>query len=170
MAVEYFFDILSYFTLGTLVLAVVWEVFKRFPQKKADVWITVLISYGASETLKFFINRPRPDFTNVFRGVGTSFPSSHATVAFAVFFFYLLSCHSLAHKKSGGGDLVPNQPDWLSQRVPMLSFTLMLAILTALLRVMAGLHYFSDIFAGIILGFIISWMLAHYDVSFRRMK
>ncbi len=168
----YLFDVLSYFTLGLLFLSVLFIVYRSHRTRLEDLGITVLIAFFASEFIKFLTDKPRPDFEEVFRSTGTSFPSTHTTFAFAIFFFYIISCQVLSSKQDRGNNSLAKikLPFLSSKDVAFLLYLFVLAMLTALFRVYAGLHFYSDIIAGIVLGFVISWMLAHYDISFRRIK
>ncbi len=72
------------------------------------------------------------------KGMEKSFPSGHATALFALAFsvyFY--------HKKWGAGLLI-------------------ICFISVLARVMAGVHYLSDILAGVALGWFSAWIIHTY--------
>lgn len=103
-------------------------------------WLpSILLPWGVTLLLSTWIKRPRPYQAHKFKPIitpsiaTTSFPSEHATVAFALAAIFLI------------GNL-------------MLVFPLMLvaAILVAISRVAAGVHYFSDISVGALIGFSLS--------------
>lgn len=101
-------------------------------------WIPALfLPWGVSLLLSTWIQRPRPyqsyDVEPVMRpSVETaSFPSEHATIAFAI-----------------AAVFIPTGPFFF--------IVLMCAMLVALSRVAAGVHYFSDILVGALIGFSLS--------------
>ncbi len=72
------------------------------------------------------------------KGMEKSFPSGHATALFAVavsVYFY--------HKKWGAGLLI-------------------ICFISVLARVIAGVHYLSDILAGVALGWFSAWVVKNY--------
>lgn len=99
------------------------------------VALTVIIAFAAERLIGFLWFRPRPFVT--LEGVvkladrlphEKSFPSSHATLAFAMAFGLLL------HNRKWGETL------------------LAVAVLVALSRVAAGVHYPSDVLGGLAIG------------------
>jgi len=99
--------------------------------------------YFSEFFLKFIIARPRP--SEAVGGIilttpgNYSFPSTHATLAFA--FAYLLS-----------------------REEPRLKFWFyLLAVLICLSRIYLGAHYPSDVVAGSLLGFAVGMFAVHLD-------
>jgi undecaprenyl-diphosphatase len=92
--------------------------------------------YGVTEIIRFFYHRPRPFLTyhvhQLIPETSYSFPSGHST-----FFFAFSYAVYLYNKKWG---------------IWFLSATTVLTIA----RIMAGVHYPSDIVGGIILGTLVA--------------
>lgn len=97
----------------------------------------ILLPWGVSLLISSWIQRPRPYLAHAFTPIHTpsvattSFPSEHATVAFA-----------LAATISGAGMFFYG--------------ALFIASLVAVSRVASGVHYFSDIFVGACIGLSLS--------------
>jgi len=94
--------------------------------------------------LKELFARDRPsDHIGELLQYGYSFPSGHATMSMTLAFvlFYLLY-----HKVTGG------------YRVAVILFALLFPLLVGFSRIYLGVHYFSDVSAGLMLG--IFWVVA----------
>lgn len=100
---------------------------------------TAALSWAVAHFAKDFIAHPRPS------GIPTlltpddiySFPSGHASYMFALAF----TMHYL-DKKAG-------------------RILFVLALLTGIARVLAGVHFWYDIVGGVVLGFVISWLVVY---------
>lgn len=94
--------------------------------------------FGVAEAIRFFYHRPRPfvyhNIDRLFSESSYSFPSGHA-----IFFFALAAGVYHYNHKVG---------NWLFA----------LAVLITVARVVAGVHYPSDILAGAVLGIITSYL------------
>lgn len=101
----------------------------------------VVVSEVFIQTIRFLYNRPRPfEVLNIahqllFHGVGGSFPSAHATVAFAIATSVFL-----------------RRPRW----GVLFIFG---AALVALGRVAGGVHWPSDIIAGALIGIVSAYIV-----------
>jgi len=95
-----------------------------------SVIIAILISYA----FKYLILRPRPNLLPLLIKSSPSFPSTHALVAFSAFFF-------IQKIKNKTGKII----------------LMIIMILVSLTGFYNGVHYLSDVFAGMILGLIISY-------------
>ena len=98
---------------------------------------TPVLAWAVSHTLKDITARPRPDLTAalIIPDSLYSFPSGHATLMFA------LAATMYAYDKRAGWILF-----WL-------------ALVTGASRVLAGVHYWYDILAGAILGYVVSLII-----------
>lgn len=89
---------------------------------------------GFIQLMKFFIMRPRPflamSFAPLVTAANSSFPSSHAGFVFSALPFF------------------NDKKYWL-----------MFASLVAISRVYAGVHYFSDVIFGGVIGYGIGWIV-----------
>lgn len=99
---------------------------------------SIIARFGVTELIRFFYHRPRPfaalpDVHSLFTDSAWSFPSGHAT-----FFFAMATAVYLYNKKWG-----------------TLFFSA--TILMIVSRVVAGVHYPSDIVAGAIIGAAVAY-------------
>ena len=122
-------------SLVFVAAALWWDVRRRQPPLTA---LTVAVAFGLSSavstTLKLLVDRERPDTAALIDLPATaSFPSGHATTAFAAAVALTL--------------LVPRAGWW----------ALPLAAVVAYSRVYLGVHYWSDIIAGALLGASVAW-------------
>lgn len=130
-------DYLLYFLIFFLVAwALVWKNFRV----AAFALVTAFFSrFLVTEIIRFFYDRPRPFETleNIKQltshTTGSSFPSGHAAFAFGLAFFIFL------HNKKKG------------------ICYLTVALLIGLGRVVAGVHYPSDILGGLAVGLVSAW-------------
>ncbi|HTR20279.1 MAG TPA: phosphatase PAP2 family protein [Gemmatimonadales bacterium] len=90
------------------------------------------------ETLKLVFGRPRPAGALIVLPGSTSFPSGHAAATAALYVIL--------------GLLVADLQTAPAARRATLVTALVLPILTAASRVYLGVHYFSDVVAGLLLG------------------
>ena len=111
-----------------------------------EVLVAVILSrFLITEIIRFFYNRPRP-FQEAFvyqlfsHDPGYAFPSGHAA-----FFFALAAAIFLYHKGWG-------------------SLFFAAAFLISISRVIAGIHWPSDILAGALIGVVSAWVV-HYFVN-----
>lgn len=139
---------LIYFLMGAIAfVAIFWYV--RHPGEWKHPLLFVIAVYGSAfiarivvvESLRVLVDRMRPFevlpavYQLVAHTAGKSFPSGHAS-----FFFAAASALMVYHKKAG------------------IAF-LCAAFLTSLARVIAGVHWPSDIFAGAIVGILTAWII-----------
>jgi membrane-associated phospholipid phosphatase len=108
------------------------------------LWLTVIGSQVTTYSGKYILARPRPDFVLDVTAATPSFPSGHTTGALAVYGFIayavlrdLSSPRARFDVAFGAGILI---------------------CLIALSRIFLGVHYSSDVAAGLLVGFF--WLLA----------
>ena len=138
----------SYFPYILIVLFLAILLFSHYHPKleKLEILLTVGISsvvarFGVTELIRFFYHRPRPFLDHAVNQLLTndnwSFPSGHAT-----FFFAVATAIYLYNKKWG-------------------IFFFIAAILMAVSRVIAGIHYPSDIIGGALIGIAVAYVTYH---------
>lgn len=134
----------KYFVIATLFILMIIETFKkdRKPKYSVSIIILLFLTLLLRNFLKAYIGRIRPDLSYaLIYEDAFSFPSGHAqfaTVYYGVFILLLDRKRNLFRKK---------------RIVKILQLLLLLLIiLVGTSRLYLGVHYFFDVFAGIILG------------------
>jgi undecaprenyl-diphosphatase len=131
------------YVLIVVLLALVF--FSQYPnRKKLEILLVagvsgVIARFGVTELIRFFYPRPRPFITlpeihRLLTENSWSFPSGHAT-----FFFALSTAVYLYNKKWG-------------------VFFFAATILMTISRVIAGVHYPSDVLGGAIIGILVAYV------------
>lgn len=129
------------FILGAIAVSWIWQNFEPTDRlaRIAEIFITTLLAWIITFAIEYVVNRPRPYNALGIKPLSLpaietpSFPSAHATIAFAIaglIFFY---------------------------SSPLGIVLLIIAALVALSRVFVGVHYMTDVIAGAIIGFLVSW-------------
>ncbi|MDQ0158339.1 phosphatase PAP2 family protein [Alkalibacillus salilacus] len=105
--------------------------------------INMLGISGLTKGLKLLFERQRPETLEQFDGTGFSFPSGHSTgaITFYGFMIYLIVISQLSKGSK-----------WLIN-----GFLTVWILLVALSRVFVGVHYITDIIAGLAIG--LAWLL-----------
>jgi len=148
---------LSYFFLAiaaigdifiTAVLLLITTIMIWIKNKRLSIWVFSVVVFSGGiipQILKYIVARPRPEYGLYTRG-GYSFPSGHATGA-TVFYGMLIILALMCLKKS-------------RQRGIFVSIAATLIILIGWSRIYLGVHYTSDVIAGIFLGIgqILIWL------------
>lgn len=106
------------------------------PRQAVAVAVGLAGAMLISTVVKSLVARPRPPVEHLQRVTGWSFPSGHATQASAFWFSLALAVYAVS-QLSGWAVVLPSA---------------LLACLVALSRVYLGVHYPSDVIAGVPLG------------------
>jgi len=140
----------STFQWGAFVTVVITLMFILYKKYKTIplIWISLLLSSLIAWLLKVIVKRPRPftGITEIILKEGYSFPSGHATVAFAALPF-------------------------LEESFPRFKWIwLIFIVIIVLLRVYSGIHYLSDVVFGAFLGYSISSLIIWLNKKYNVMK
>ncbi len=140
--VIFFADHFEYFAVAAFLVFVVFSAYSRREKLRISLVaaISVIISRGIiTEIIRYFYHRPRPfsvyPIIQLVTDTHYSFPSGHAA-----FFFALAIAIYFYNKKWGIGFFAA-------------------AILMTLARVIAGVHYPSDILGGAVIGILSAWIV-----------
>lgn len=121
--------------LGTTIGLLTWR-------RCRAVGIAVLVATFSrpllESAIKLLVNRDRPDFERMVDGVGFSFPSGHVMAAVALWGLVPLVVALYTHRR------------WLWWLSVVVSWGLILGIAAS--RVYLGVHWFTDVSAGFIVG------------------
>lgn len=155
-----FFDILTIFLASYLqyLLVAIFVLFLYFSayskRDKLYIFCTTIVSviiarFGITEIIRFLYHRPRPFITHhvyqLFAENDWSFPSGHSA-----FFFAMATAIYFYNKKWGIGFFIA-------------------AILMNLSRIIAGVHYPSDILGGVIVGVFTAYVVFRF-IEKRKVK
>lgn len=140
----------TYLSYVLIVLFLALVFFWHYPQwEKWELFLVVGVSsliarFGVTELIRFFYHRPRPFLTLPVHQLLTesswSFPSGHAT-----FFFALATAVYFYNKKWGIGFFIAT-------------------IFITVSRVIAGIHYPSDIIGGAFIGILVAYATYYFTV------
>ena len=138
----------SYLAYILIVLFLALLFFSQYPKRdKLQILLIIGISaviarFGITELIRFFYHRPRPFLTlpvhQLLTDSAWSFPSGHAT-----FFFAMATAIYLHNKKWGIVFFIAT-------------------ILITISRVIAGVHYPSDIVGGAIIGIAVAYATFYF--------
>ncbi|MEK7133687.1 MAG: phosphatase PAP2 family protein [Patescibacteria group bacterium] len=111
----------------------------------AGLVISVAGAAGIMWVLKHLIIRPRPDiYYQAYPESGFSFPSGHATLAVAFYGFCIVLIRWF----------IPS-PVWKNLATSVLTFLIAAIVFS---RIYLGVHYLSDVVAGMALGGLFVWI------------
>ena len=138
--------------LAFLIIILIW-------QKHTKIALIALASFFGSiavmYTLKNILARPRPELVNrLMAETSYSFPSGHSTIAFTIYPMILLT---LLHFETKTLRVNKNL-------VPIKIFLISFPFLVAFSRLYLGVHYFSDVLAGGLIGLFFA-SLYNYWIS-----
>jgi undecaprenyl-diphosphatase len=126
---------------GVILVGLVVAAFEVHRTRQASVvaFLVVVIGgqYAVAETIKHVVDRTRPDLLNLTGFSGSSFPSGHATAAAAAFMAVALLLGRGRRPRT---------------RAVLVGAAAGVAGLVAATRVLLGVHWFTDVLAGMLLG------------------
>ena len=143
------FKLITYFgnPLPWFIIAA-WLFWAGYEKKSFTLMTILLFSSIASGTLKQIIARPRPTGLIVLDDlVGYSMPSGHSTLAGTIAGYAYFS-------------------NWIKKQFKWT--ILILAILTGVSRLYLGVHYISDVLAGLLLGAILGWSISKLETKINK--
>lgn len=113
------------------------------------LWVTCIGALTTTTIGKLLIGRHRPEITLDVIAPGWSFPSGHATVAMAVYGFI---AYAIARTFSS-----------VSERFEVSYWTAMMIGLIGFSRIFLGVHYFTDVIGGFLVGAF--WLLIGCSIA-----
>lgn len=132
--ITWFFNTLPALTLFLLVSFFM----QKWKSKKTlfEFWCALALSYAFVIGLKVWLGIPRPEL-GIITAFGSSFPSAHTALATTFFLFFL---RFMRHEK----DKI--------RRIIHVSFCILSPVAVGMSRLYLGVHWFSDVLAGFIIG------------------
>jgi membrane-associated phospholipid phosphatase len=161
----FLFQVDRYLIIFLVILVGVF-IYYRKRSRLLDYVIALLLTMSASNTIKYIINKPRPISDFIFEGSG--FPSTHSAVAACVIFFYLLICHTPPETSEQVGKAVKKV--FTTTEGLKCVLVILLGAMVMWLRVTLKAHEWVDVFAGIIVGYLVTMIFMFYDITGRKVK
>ena len=126
------------FVIVALVVVALFE-YRRLPNKWVPVFLVTVVAGEILliNTVKEILDRVRPTFNPIAETLGPSFPSGHSGLAAA---FYAAAALALARKRSP------------RTRALLAGGAVAIAVAVACSRVLLGVHWMSDVIAGLAFG------------------
>ncbi len=142
--IDLFFIIVSQGSLFVFFASIIPMLFDK--KKLLPYALVMIVAYFSSEFFKIIIQRPRPEgILLIAEQQDYSFPSAHASTAGA-----WANTMSKFYKKYA-------KAFWL------------FSLLVCFSRIYVGVHYPSDVIAGLIWGYIVSWFIMKHEKEFFRL-
>lgn len=133
-------------TLYVIIIAVLSLIlFKRWGK---FLCFNILLNFLLNNILKAIFQRQRPDFPHLVNAHGYSYPSGHAMIAVALYGFFIY----FAYKKIQNTIL----------RNSIIGVLSILMIMIPISRIYLGVHYTSDVIAGVMVSTLYLYVFIHY--------
>jgi undecaprenyl-diphosphatase len=128
----------TYFVVAAMIVVAVFE-YRRVPNRWVPVFLATVVvgEVILINAVKELLDRVRPEFNPIAETLGPSFPSGHSGLAAA---FYAAAALALARKRS------PRTRSLLA------GGAVAIAVGVACSRVLLGVHWLSDVIAGLAFG------------------
>jgi len=128
----------TYVVVGALIVVAVFE-YRRVPNKWVPVFLATVVAGEVVlvNAVKELLDRVRPEFNPIAETLGPSFPSGHSGLAAA---FYAAAALVLARRRSP------------RTRALLAGGAAAIAVGVACSRVLLGVHWMSDVIAGLAFG------------------
>lgn len=128
----------TYFVIFALVVVALFE-YRRIPNRWMPVFLVAVVAgeIVLINTIKEILDRVRPTFNPIAETLGPSFPSGHSGLAAA---FYAAAALVLARRRSP------------RTRALLAGGAVAIAVAVACSRVLLGVHWMSDVIAGLAFG------------------
>lgn len=128
-------------TRGVVAIALVATLLeiRRLPSRSLPIFMALVVGgqLAVSNLIKIGVARARPDISRLTGYAGTSFPSGHSTASAATFAAVALIVTRRRSRRA---------------KIAAASLAAGLAVVVAGTRVMLGVHWFTDVSAGLLLG------------------
>lgn len=130
-------------TIGVIVVCVLLFINSKTRKKLAwPVTVSVITAVITNNLIKVIVSRPRPNYLRIIEESGYSFPSGHAMVNMALYLTIIFILIKYFKSKKA--------------KYLISICCLIMPLFIGISRIYLGVHYFSDVFAGWILGFAIT--------------
>ena len=136
VVVKIFTNFASIYSVALITLLIV--LFMKDIKIKIFAVFNIAVTSLTNIVLKNIIKRPRPDVVALITETGYSFPSGHSMIAIAMFGFLAYIIYRYMKNKY--------------LKFFLASFSCVVGVLIALSRVYLGVHYFTDIVCGMVMG------------------
>lgn len=121
-----------------------------FKNKKHSLFVTLnlILVFVLNRLLKLIIARPRPEVLKIVEAGGYSFPSGHSMISFGFYGFLIyLAYKNIRTKKI---------------KYPLIISLAILILLIGISRIYLGVHYFTDVIGGFVIGFVYLLVFVKY--------